>query len=339
MNAPTASVRPISSASTAEPITERNATIVKISRDCTRATRSSSAGSAKRAMPANSASAAIERSPTSAIWSPLAPPPPAVNIRTASRNGTTHRSWNRRIPTASCPCGASISPRCDSTRITSAVLDIATSAPSTPTERPGTPNAAAIAATVRSVITTCRPPPRRGGPPHLPQAIERQLEADLEQEEYHSELGHCAHALGIADPAQSPRPDQRPHHHVTRNRGQAQPFERESARGGHRDDQQQLFEEREVQGSELALACRCWSIAARRVQNRLRRGRPSWSRIGFSIASITSCSEVSLNTAWPSSCASTVSAWAGSRPFAVSTSGRLDGSKKIVSPSSRPGTR
>ena len=135
----------------------RNATIVKSSRDRTRAARSSSAGSAKRATAANSASAAIARRPASAIWSQLVPAS-AASTRTASRNGTTHRSWNRRIPIASCPCGASISPRCDSTRITSAVLDIATSAPSTAAERSATPSTAAIAATTQSVIATCMPP-------------------------------------------------------------------------------------------------------------------------------------------------------------------------------------
>ena len=94
------------------------------------------------------------------------------------------------------------------------------------------------------------------GPPHPPQPVERQLEADLEQQEYDAELGERLDARGIVDPAQSTGPEERPHHEESRDRGQAKALEHGAADGGHREDQQQLFEEV-------------------RIQNRTRRGSPS----------------------------------------------------------------
>src|SRR6185295_9660389 len=127
------------------------------------------------------------------------------------------------------------------------------------------------------------------------------------QQEHDAELGERLDARGIVDPAEPTRPDQRSHDEKPRNRGQAHALEGDAAGGRYREDQQQLLEKVGI-------------------QNRMRRGRPSSARTGFSTASITACSEVSLNTACPSSCASTVSARAVSLPRSVSTVGRLDGS-------------
>ena len=92
--------------------------------------RSRSGGSAKRATSASAASPARLR-PISMTSSLIGVAASAAINGTASRKGTMHRSWKSRIPTAICPCGASISSRSASRRITTAVLDMATRAPIT----------------------------------------------------------------------------------------------------------------------------------------------------------------------------------------------------------------
>jgi hypothetical protein len=159
--APTASVSPMLSAITADPITARKATMVKTSRERTWVMRSSSGGSRKRATIDRATRASTARSTATATEAEPPASTPAARIGTASRNGTMHRSWKSRMPTASCPWGASSSPRSASSRITTAVLDIATRAPTTRALGRSSPKALATAVAIARVAATWSPPATR----------------------------------------------------------------------------------------------------------------------------------------------------------------------------------
>jgi hypothetical protein len=85
--------------------------------------------------------------------SPVEPPRPARK-GTARIIGTTHRSWNTRMPTARRPWGAPISLRLESPCRTIAVLDTATTQPKNSAAPGANPNQLATPAAQANVTAT-----------------------------------------------------------------------------------------------------------------------------------------------------------------------------------------
>ena len=156
-NAPSASEMPARDRAQVVPKHTRKTVRMNSSRSRVLATKASSRGTRKLAAtstPARTATAV----PTVRRISRGELSPPARR-GTARIIGTTHRSWNTRMPTARRPCGASSSPRADSARRTTAVLETAITHPRNTAVPGASPNALARLAVHASVTATCMPPP------------------------------------------------------------------------------------------------------------------------------------------------------------------------------------
>ena len=241
MNAPTASARPICSASTAEPTTRSSATSVKSSRDCTRAARSRRRGSAKRATTARSSARPRARATSSATR------PADVSLAAGEDR---HREQERH--------DAEVLEQQDPDReLAVRRVDLAALREQPDHER------RARHRHERADHERAAPgraePDRRGGhererdrhleaarrerdAPEPRSAVDRQLEADLEQQEDDAELGEVPHALRIGDEPESARPDQRADREEARDRRQPQPLEERDPGRREREDEQQLDE-------------------------------------------------------------------------------------------------
>ena len=108
------------------------------------------------------------------------------------------------------------------------------------------PMAVPRAATQASVAMTWSPPPNRAIR-HSRQALERQLKADLEQQEDDAQLGERAHAVGLVDQTEAAGPQQRPHHEKPGDGRQPQPLEDRDARRRHGQQNQDFGEELRIQ--------------------------------------------------------------------------------------------